>query len=160
MIRLAPRWPRKLVLIGAGFVTAFWLGILVFAAWDPGLKPHQRGMSLVIAGGFALACLVGFARLAARTASVVEVDREPAEPGQDLRVVVTPKAEARLVCLRARGRGVEDRLFDLPVAEGVVRIPPGAPGSRDRELRWCVEVRKEQFPLLVEEAIRYSLPPP
>ena len=167
--RLRPRWPRWLVLGGAGSITAFWLGMCVYATYDPSLKLHQRQMVLLVCGGFGLFCTVAFARLLAASGgeTVVEVDPSPAAPGQELRVFVLQRGgrpvKARLLCFRRKGR-VEAPAVELPLGsaepaglraqfEAAVQLPADAEPTRYDQIRWCVEVRSgrrvEQFPLLV-----------
>lgn len=156
--RLRPRWTHPLALAGAIGLTLFWAGVIVLVARDPGLKPHQRQMALILGGAFGLVCVIGLARLLAAAlvarATHVEVSVQPARRGETLRCFVVQagakEVDVRLQCLR-EARGSPDVIADLPVGragamglraqlEADVLLPADAPASELFKIRWRLRV--------------------
>jgi hypothetical protein len=168
-VSLPPRWPRWGSLVLSTFVTAAYLGIMLYAVAFTDELIHRKWMAIVILGSIGLLCMVFWVRdtaiwlVAGDTA--VEVSKNPLLPGESVEFFVLQERDhswlrqldARIVCRRQIQRGLIKEVVSIPLGtaqaldgrrtraqiQGTATIPADAEPSAETEalkVRWSVEV--------------------
>jgi hypothetical protein len=169
-VPLPPRWPRWGSLVLSSFVTAAWLGIMLYFVAFTDELIHRKWIAVVINGSIGLLCLVFWVRDTAiwliAGDTVVELSKAPVHPGESVDFFVLQERdhswlrqmEARIVCRRQVNRGLIAETVTIPLGsatpvdgrrtraqfQGTTSIPADAEPSVESEplkVRWSVEVR-------------------